>query len=196
MTELGRDNGDFLKDLRAEIAASQQRRVSFVKMKLTAILSIFGLGSIKVEFLPTSLLPALVPLVVLVFDLFIIGENFGIRRAGKFFLSSSVAPEEERRWEYFAKAKRDPATAIANPVSSLIFLLVAAIYLWGPLERQRPVVYWIWFAISAIFLLGTWVYSRRIVGKLYATAVPPAKECAVPAIGTTERHESTPNIHG
>jgi hypothetical protein len=160
-----RDDGDFIKDLRAEIAAGQQRRASFVKMKLTAIISIFGLGSIKVSFLPTSLLLGLVPLIVLVFDLFIIGENFGIRRAGRFILTSSGAPPEEIRWESIVKEKRDPASAIANPVSSLIFLVIAASYLWRALEQQRP-VYWSWLALSAALLFGSWIFGRVILRKL------------------------------
>jgi hypothetical protein len=161
-----RDDGDFLKDLRTEIAASQQRRGSFVKMKLTAIISIFGLGSFRFQSLPTGLLLGLVPLIVFVFDLFIIGENFGIRRAGSFILKSAVAPKEEVRWEKVAEDKRDPASGVANPVSSLIFLVIAACYLWGPLEQQR-LTYSIWLVISATLLLGSWVYGRMIVKKLY-----------------------------
>jgi hypothetical protein len=166
-----RDNGDFLKDLRAEITESQRRRGGLVKLKVTAVISIFGLDSIKPKSVSESLILCLVPFAVFVFDLYIIGENFGIRRAGSFILNSSQAPYEERRWESFARTNRDRASTIANSVSSLIFLAVSAYYLWHVLAPQRS-VYWIWLAISAVLVFGSWTYERLILERIYKTGSP------------------------
>ena len=77
-----RDDGDFLKDLRAEIAAGQQRRANLVQVKLGALIGIFGLGSIKPNSVPAISLLHIVPLIIFVFDLTLIAEDFGDQARG------------------------------------------------------------------------------------------------------------------
>jgi hypothetical protein len=164
--EIMRDNSDFLKDLRSEIETSQQRRANFVKMKLGAIIGIFGLGSIKINNIPTTFILFLVPLIVLVFDLFIIGEDFGVKRAGRFILDNPAAPDQEQRWERTVRDNRDPASGLANLIASTIFLIISALFLWH-VDIERTLFFWIWLAISFLLLLNSWIYSQILIRKLW-----------------------------
>lgn len=160
-----RDNGDFLKDLRTEIAASQLRRVNYIRLKLGAIVGIFGLGSARFNSLPTDFLLCLTPLVVFVFDLYITGEDFAIKRAGRFILYNPCVPGEEKRWERTVRENRNPVAPFAHLITSLIFLGIAALYLLH-IQAQYPIYYWAWFAFGCAFLLSSWWYEQILVKRL------------------------------
>jgi hypothetical protein len=122
-----RTNADFIQQLREEISETQNRRESFIKAKLAFAVALLGVGavSIKGEFGATPLL-YLVPLVAFVFDLYILGEDFSIKRAGVFIKTSPAAPIEERLWEKGVDSKRDWFSYWAGPLSSGIILTAAA----------------------------------------------------------------------
>jgi hypothetical protein len=159
-----RDNGDFVKDLRNEIYMGQERRTKYVLYKLSFIVGIFGVGSIKIGSVPLSPLLYLTTLVVLVFDLYILGEDFGVKRAGRFLIGSPAAPAEERRWERTVQVNRDPVTGIARFISSIIVLLFATLALWKTQHSSIFYYMWIFLSFSTIILIS--IYSHFLVGRL------------------------------
>lgn len=156
-----RDNDVFIGELRKEILAGQERRSKYVILKLGFITGIFGLSSITIS--SESLIPFiyLIPLVVVVFDLYILGEDYGVKRAGRFILGSPATPEEEKRWERTVHEKRDPVTAIANIFSSLIIVVAAIIILWD--SQKNLSVYMIWCALSVMLVILSSVYGFYLV---------------------------------
>lgn len=70
-----RDDGDFIKDLRAEIAATQLRRHQHIRAKVIFVVSLLGLGVASPLSTETTPLLYLTTLVVLIFDLQILGER-------------------------------------------------------------------------------------------------------------------------
>jgi hypothetical protein len=160
-----RDDGDFLKDLRLEIAASQQRRTTFVRLKLGAIIGIFGLGSIKFDSLSAYPLLYLTPFAVLVFDLFIAGEDFAVKRAGRFLLLNPCTPKEEKRWERTVCANRDPVSTAAHLISSVVLLCAAALCIWH-FESPHTTFYWVWIAFCILVLVFFSVYDHLLVRRM------------------------------
>jgi len=159
-----RDDGDFFKDLRSEIANGQQRRTTYVLTKLAFVVGIFGIGGMKLTSLPEAPLLYMTTLVVFVFDLYILGEDYGIKRAGRYFLKNPRVPTEERRWERIAKANRDPVSGVAGLLSSAFVVCAAAAALWN-VENKKE-FYLIWCTISVLVLLFSWVYGQVLVNKL------------------------------
>ena len=159
-----RDNGDFFKGLRDEIAAKQLRRTVYIRMKLTFIIGLFGIGSLSIAGSPTKSLFYLITLVVLIFDLYIIGEDFTIKRAGMFLQCNPDVPQEERRWEKIVFANRNPVGGVAALLSSMFVLIPAGIVLWNP--KGNGMFYWAWVGASSFVIIGTWIYSHCLLMKL------------------------------
>lgn len=159
-----RDNGDFFKDLRNEISTKQQRRTSYIRLKLTFLIGLFGIGSISINETPTKSLFYLIPLVILIFDLYIIGEDFTIKRAGMFLLFNPNVPQEERGWEKVVYANRNPVGKIAALLSSIFILFPTGIYLWNP--ESNGIFYWAWVGVSILVIISTWIYSRCLLKRL------------------------------
>lgn len=113
---------EFHRSLRAEIIQSQNRRSEFVKYKFTFVIGALGLGSLAMPgHISTSPLLFCVPVIALAYDLYILGEDFGIKRAGAFLARSrSKASDEEKAWEKLVAENRDHFSVVAGPILSLL----------------------------------------------------------------------------
>jgi hypothetical protein len=124
-----REDADFLKALRAEIAAIQSERDQLIRQKIAFVIGLFGIGSVKfLAPVNTVALLYMAPLVAIAFDMYIVGKEFRVRRAGAFFLEPSTkAPDNERDWETFVRKKRDPFARYAGGLLSGIVLIASAL---------------------------------------------------------------------
>jgi hypothetical protein len=159
-----RDNNDFIGELRKEIATGQERRSKYVVIKLTFIVGLFGIGSITISSTPLLPLIYLIPLVVFIFDLYILGEDFGVKRAGRFIRGSPYAPIEEIRWESAVHDNRDPITHIANALSSFIVIIVAGVTLWN--SEHTSIFYIIWSMLSVLLVMISCIYGFILVRRM------------------------------
>lgn len=147
-----RTSGDFIKDLRLEIANGQERRTAYTKLKLTFVAGMLGIGAAAIDkIIQTAPLLYLVPLIAFVFDLYILGEDFGIKRVGIFIKTSPAAPSEEKLWESKVEKKRDIFAFFATPLSSLLILIAATIGITTSKTNLLPIVPWVIF--NSIFVL-------------------------------------------
>ena len=157
-----RDNGDFLKDLRAEINATQERRSAYIHQKFLFVVGLLGVGTISVTGeIETLWVLYLAPLVAFSFDLYIYGEDFGVKRAGAFFRKASTeAPQNEKDWEQFVKKNRDPLSYLAGVFLSMLVLLGAAVGLWA--QGRESGLYWVWIAVNLAAIVGLRLYRQRL----------------------------------
>jgi hypothetical protein len=155
----------FADKLREEILKSQDRRSALSRQKLAYVTATFGLGAISAEKFSTSGLLFLAPVIALSFDLYIAGEDFGIKRAGGFLgREGSSASGEEKEWEKRVKKHYDPFSKFANPFVSVIVLISAAVLLWG--KYQGHFLYLPWLLINAILICLLWASSHTINKKV------------------------------
>ncbi|MDP1809247.1 MAG: hypothetical protein Q8L35_06920 [Actinomycetota bacterium] len=160
----------FVKRLRDEIENGQSRRHDFCVKKLAFTTGLLGIGSLGVPFKAdhidlTSLL-WLVPVVSLAFDLYIVSEDYGVKRAGAFLGKlNSGAAESERIWESeFVHEKN-------NKFAPFAFFIVS-IVLWGGaamLLLQSHVRYFfiiIWSIVIFLTEIGLLVYSLQLRSNL------------------------------
>lgn len=151
---------DFPERLREEIVASQERRSHLVAQKFTFVIGAFGLGTLTTDAVKTWSLLFLAPIIALAFDLYTVGENFGIRRIGAFLGSElSSATVEEKRWEAFVARHRDPFSAFGGPFLSVIVLVASMILLFE--NHGQAIYYWAWLLLSCVMLAMVWWLSRR-----------------------------------
>lgn len=151
MEYLREKEANFLNSLRTEILATQERRAEYVRRKFVFVIGLLGVGSISIgSDVKTLNLLYLAPIVSFAFDLYIVGEDFNIKRAGGFLKSDkSQASESEKEWEQFARENRDPFSKIAGPLLSGIVFLAAATQLWQ--RNSSEIIFWLWIPFCVVF---------------------------------------------
>ena len=132
MENLREKEANVLNSLRTEILATQERRAEYVRRKFVFVIGLLGIGSVSIgSDVKTLNLLYLAPIVSFAFDLYIVGEDFNIKRAGGFLKSDkSQASDSEKEWEQFARENRDPFSRIAGPLLSVIIFFASITQLW------------------------------------------------------------------
>lgn len=157
---------DFAGRLRQEIEQGQARRHEYSLRKMGFSTGLLGVGALNVPFsggqLDLSPLLWLVPLVALGFDLYIVAEDFGVKRAGAFLrLPESGASEAEQNWEsVFVVEHSSPFAALAFFLVTLI-VMVAALALLIEVGA-KPALLAAWVTVLVGSEVGLLIYSLRL----------------------------------
>lgn len=146
-----RDTGDFISDLRKEIVSAQQTRYKHTERKLIFVIGLLGVGKAILPDTDFVYAVYLAPIISFVFDLYIAGENFGIRRIALYILWCEQAPIEERYWEFLLPQNRDVFASMAGPISSFVVLAISILFLMSLQRPSAELV--IWGAIVTVFVL-------------------------------------------
>jgi hypothetical protein len=124
VSEGEKDSGEFLKHLQDEKLKTQAARSGYVTQKLAYATSLLALGSLKSGYADLSLLLYLVPFLSIVFDLYILGEDYSVKRIGA-FLGGASTDELENLWEDWVSDNRDPFAPLAIPILTTLLALAA-----------------------------------------------------------------------
>jgi hypothetical protein len=162
--QLMRTNGEFINQLRVEISEGQKRRTAFIKAKLAFVVGLLGAGAFSVKGSGATVpLLYLVPVVAFIFDLYALGEDFGIKRAGSFIQNSPAAPLEERTWEASLGKARDVLAFLANPLSTFASGAAAGVALLagGHLNMNSSrLLSVLWLCGAALTVVFPFAYGR------------------------------------
>lgn len=147
------ETNGFFASLRQELTNTQDLRFKFAMQKLIFIISLFGLGSISLKFDSLSLIKYLIyfiPFIAFMFDLYIIGENFGIRRIGNYLKFNENVSKDERKWEFLLNLpnnrNRDSFAIHGNLYSTFISIIVSSILIFFIMENNSDLFLdTIWF---------------------------------------------------
>ncbi len=172
-----RSDKEFIGDLRQELMSTQSARLKLTLQKLIFITGLLAVGGTMPSPKPEMNPLLLAPLVAIIFDLFIEGENFGIRRIGIFLKLISAVPKTESIWEtvlnmrrpnktklgkYFPKyLHRDIFAHWANPIATLTVYTITIIYILH--NRADLKIFAYWYIPIIIILILFWLYSKAII---------------------------------
>jgi len=153
----------FLKALNDEKLEAQKRRAEFNKLKLTFIGGLFALGSVEFKNIDLALVLYIVPFISICFDLYILGEDYGIKRMGG-FVRQQLPSEVEAKWEEWIGQRRDPFATWAVPYLSVLVVVACAAVLW---ERQpNKIFYAIWIVVNSAAVFSVFRYSQVLRRRL------------------------------
>jgi len=153
-------NTEFLKHLRDEKLATEEVRANYTFRKLAYATALLGAGSLSFERLDLSFLLYLVPFVAIAFDLYILAEDYSVKRIGA-FLGASSPDAVERHWEKWIAQNRDRFAPVAMPVLTILLTTGAAFVIWfqgSYLGRY----YWPWLIVSVILTVALFVGYWRL----------------------------------
>jgi len=94
---------EFIGHLREERLRQQDRRASYVRLKFTFVIGLFGVAATLTKFEPNNgiFLLYLAPLVALLLDFYILGGEFAVKRIGKFLSEQDRNINGEKIWDQF-----------------------------------------------------------------------------------------------
>lgn len=159
-----------VRQLYTELSQCQDRRYKILRNKAAFVTALLGFGSLDLATV-ASFFPILylVPLAAIFFDLLIMGEDFKIRRIGKFFRESGVC-KAEVRWQLFVDANRANFYRWGIVMSTALAFLTAVfllqlIRMGTPNERFLwPEIVWFGFLGAAYFVVN--LLRRQSLGEL------------------------------
>ena len=155
---------DFLKRMHEEKLASQKRRADFNIHKFIFIGALFTAGVAKLpKEIDLSLVLYIIPFISLCFDLFILGEDYGIKRIGG-FIRSNFQDSIDSTWEDWVGVRRDPFATFAVPILSIVVLVCCSAILWK--EESKNYWFWIWLCVIFCSVIFLYFYSQYLRKKL------------------------------
>lgn len=159
----------FISHLREEKLAQQDRRAAHVRSKFTFVVGLFSLATLIDPQATGSLAPAnlnllifLVPLVSVLFDLYILGGEFAVKRLRGFLSEYDLDGTSEQLWDKHLKAW--PKSFMRRNrlwVSCSIYLISILFAFLTMLERGGSTLGWVLFSvwILVIILLELYLIS-------------------------------------
>ena len=158
----------FLKAFNEEKLQAQQRRAEFNKLKFTFVVSLFAIGSVEFKNIDVALVLYIVPFISICFDLYILGEDYGIKRMGG-FVRQHLSWTMEGQWEAWVGQKRDPFATFAVPFLSLLVLIACGAVLWQ--KQANRVAFAIWLVVNSVAVGFLLVYSQVLRKRLLRDAI-------------------------
>lgn len=166
-----RTNQSFLADLRKEVFQTQERRGKILALKLTFISSFFGIGALeKVKGLSleinTYYVFYIIPFIALIFDLYLMGEDYAVKRAGNFLKYNRSTPPVEKEWEeYIEDGKRDVFSTWAYRISTVLIVLFCVLMLI-PEKVYMETTFWIWVSFCILYIILQFLYKAIVARRL------------------------------
>ena len=160
-------DSEFLAQLRQELLKQQDRRAEHVRSKFTFVIALGGLvatlQSLRIEDpLAVNLVVYAIPLVAALFDLYIIGGEFAVKRIRAFLILQDRQGVSEKMWAQFLDTwPKDFMRLNRMRTTGFINLSCVGVAL-GNLVLFRPSHYqWLLFGVWIVAL--TWLY-RHLLG--------------------------------
>ena len=165
------DKADFFTSLRQELIKTQEIRFKLSFQKLIFIISLLGIGSFSIGDGETKNLKYLVyfvPFVAYMFDLYVIGENFGIRRIGNYIKFARNSSQDEKYWEFLLNMpqniNRDRFAIHGNIYSTFISIALAAflVFFLHDSTKEGLTIKIIWSSLVIMFAIIVWVIYPKM----------------------------------
>ncbi len=146
------------------LGISTDKRGLLITLKISFVLGLLGMGTLKFGNPKLPSLVYVIPFVSFLFDLYILGENFGVKRIGYYFRNKCTeSPKVEKNWEAFVLNNRDKFTKCAASYASSIILVICTAYIFFILDIKTIILFKIlWFFICVGLIIRTFRYERNL----------------------------------
>lgn len=153
----------FIEHLHEEKLHTQADRTRYVAQKLAFVTGLMGLGSLGIGGESANFdfgnLLLLAPWVATAFDLYVLGEDYSVKRIGA-FLEAYGQSDAEHVWETWVTKHRDHFAPLAMPLLTTVVLVGAAAIISAMSRAGADTVvatgiagFWTWFGVT---LVPTW----------------------------------------
>lgn len=166
MTKKSVLDDDFRTHLREELLKQQDRRAEHIKSKFMFIVALGGLAgtlqSVKFEEpLAVNLLIYSIPLVAALFDFYILGGEFAVKRIRSFLILQDLNHTSEGRWTTFLDTwPKDFMRRNRAVTTGFVDLACIGAAIGNLIKFHSPIYHWILF--TAWCFLVVWLYAHLV----------------------------------
>jgi hypothetical protein len=159
---------EFVKHIHQEKLKAQEARTTFTLRKLAYATALLSLGSLDADIgqiigagpIDLSALLYLAPWAALAFDLYILAEDYSVKRFGEFLKAHSPDPME-KAWENWVSENRDPYAPFAMSALTTLVWLGAVVVIWAGESATLP-VFVLWSVLTVSVTWGLFFHYRRL----------------------------------
>lgn len=148
---------EFIKHLHEEKLKAQETRAMYTEKKLAYVTALLGVGTISITAFEANAILYVVPFVAAAFDLYILSEDYSVKRIGA-YLGARSKDITEQSWETWLHDNRDPFAPTAMLILSILLLVGAGIIIWAASDGPNVGLLIVW-AILAL-LVNLILYYR------------------------------------
>ncbi len=160
---------EFIQHLREEKLAQQDRRASYVRLKFSFIIGLFSGVIISLKFdSPISNTFSLgflylAPLVAVLFDYYILGGDFAVKRIRAFLSEYDTEQSCEKRWDEFLRQKPKSFMRMNRFwVTNFIYFISISANLYALIKKRASIVEWCLFIGWLFIIMFLWFYLIKI----------------------------------
>jgi len=151
---------EIIEQLNNEKNLYQTHRYNYISKKIAFIVSLFGLSSLNINTVSFYEVLYLIPFISLGFDIYILNEDFKIKRIGEFLkINESIST----KWENWVVKYKNPYASIAAFGFTMITIIGSTILIFkrNSIETLYDWVFWLWLIIALIINFTLLYYSKR-----------------------------------
>ncbi len=157
-------NDQLYDQLNKEKEQAQNLRADFIKRKLAFVVGLFGLGSININSISFFQVLYIIPFISIGFDVYILVEDFKVKRIGEFIKRKAGVVSE---WEKWVSNHKNPYAVWAAPLFTLITTIGSCLILWQKVDLNlcpNVVLSLVWLSIIIVGLVVL-IYKSSITRK-------------------------------
>lgn len=157
-------NDDFRAYLRQELLKQQDRRAEHVKSKFTFIVGLGGLAAAlqPINFeepLVINLLVYSIPLIAALFDFYILGGEFAVKRIRSFLVHQDVEHNSEILWTSFVDTwPKDFMRMNRSMTTGFVNLACIVVSIGNLIKYKQHVYHWMLFVAWCLLIAWLFVY--------------------------------------
>jgi len=162
-------DSEFIKHIREEKLKQQDRRASYVRAKFTFVIGLFGVESIlnsqinREDSIPLNLIIYLIPFVTVLFDLYILGGEFAVKRIRGFLSKYDEDGCSEVIWDEYLK--QWPKSFMRRNrfwTSNTIFIISILFATLRLSSHAASGLEWVIFSFWILIIFGLVIYLHSI----------------------------------
>ena len=154
----------FLMRMHQEKLEAQKRRSEFNIRKFLFVGAMFSIGAAKLpKEIDLRLILYIVPFISICFDLYVLGEDYGIKRIGG-FIRSHAPKTLDSEWEEWVGQRRDPFATFAVPILTILVLIACVAVLWQ--SENAKFIFRLWLLLNFGTTVFLFCYSQSLRKRL------------------------------
>lgn len=161
----GRACSEFISHLREEKLRQQDRRASYIRLKFTFVIGLFSIAAALPSLTPDGGtfyiygLFYLTPFVAVLFDFYILGGEFAVKRIRAFLHEQDARNDSEKLWDSFLSKKPKEFMGLNRlwVTSSIFFVSIYQVAVRLKMHSVTPIE-WSFFGVWVVLIIGLGIY--------------------------------------
>jgi hypothetical protein len=170
MPKTKESNQDFYKILQQEKLQLQSQRFKYVITKLSFVSGLLGVGLLKLKQLNFVELFLIIPLLCIIYDLYIYGADYTVKKIGAFLMRSKDISQAAKDWHKEISLSQNYSAFIANHLITLI-VTISSIFLYFynyEVQQNNLIIILCWYGLLLLIEAFLCYYQKEKIRGIFS----------------------------